>query len=119
MLSGNLPAFIPGIGWVVGSLAIVEISPKGLEATVFELLISANNGAISMNAAIQTAFGEPFQLDDVNSDSWDLHPEMVPEYQSGMMSATVFSLAVNIVGAFAFMWFLPKNAEQCRAWSEK
>jgi hypothetical protein len=119
MASANLPSFIQGIGRVVSSLAIVEISPKGLEATVFELLVSANNGAISMNTALMTVFAAPFQLDDVNSESWDAHPEMVPTYQTRMMLSTVFSLVMNVVGAFVFMWFLPKNAEQCKAWADK
>merc|ERR1712217_270629 len=119
MLSANLPSLIQGVGFVVGSLAVVEISPKGLEATVYELVISANNGAISMNTALQTLFAEPFELDDVNSVSWDAHPEMVPTYQSRMAMATLFSLIVNVVGAFVFMWFLPRNAEQCKAWVNK
>merc|ERR1712176_1129274 len=108
-----------GIGRVVSSIAIVEISPEGLEATVYELLISANNGAISMNTALMTVLAAPFELDDVNSESWDMRPEMVPTYQSRMMWSTVFSLVVNVGGALAFMWCLPKNAEQCRAWSNK
>merc|ERR1712125_225614 len=84
MFSSNLPAFIQGIGRVVSSIAIVEISPKGLEATVYELLVSANNGAISMNTALMTRFAAPFQLDDVNAESWDKHPEMVPTYETRM-----------------------------------
>eukprot|EP00928_Gymnodinium_smaydae_P052761 TRINITY_DN36930_c0_g1_i1.p1 TRINITY_DN36930_c0_g1~~TRINITY_DN36930_c0_g1_i1.p1 ORF type:complete len:559 (-),score=80.89 TRINITY_DN36930_c0_g1_i1:284-1768(-) len=118
-LSSNLPSLIQGIGRVVSSFAVVEISPKGLEATVYELLISANNGAMSMNAALQTVFAAPFELDNVNSENWDAHPEMVPTYQRRLMMSTVFCLIVNIVGAFIFMWFLPKNAEQCKAWADK
>merc|ERR1719401_660540 len=96
MLSSNLPSFIQGIGRVVSSFAIVEISPKGLEATVYELIVSANNGAISMNTALQTLFATPFQLDDVNGESWDKNPQNVPDYQNRMMMATVFALFVNI-----------------------
>lgn len=119
MLSGNVPVFIQGIARVVGSLPIVEISPKGLEATVYELLISANNGAMSMNTALMTVFAAPFQLDDVNSKSWDTHPEMIPTYQSRMMWSTIFSLSVNVVGSLVFMWCLPRNAQQCKSWSDK
>jgi len=119
MFSSYMPALIQGVGRVVGSLAIIEISPKGLEATVYELLISANNGAMSLNTAFMTVFAGPFQLEDVNSRSWDAHPEMVPAYQERMMLATVFSLAVNLVGALVFVWFLPRNAEQCRSWAQK
>eukprot|EP00928_Gymnodinium_smaydae_P007380 TRINITY_DN12657_c1_g1_i1.p1 TRINITY_DN12657_c1_g1~~TRINITY_DN12657_c1_g1_i1.p1 ORF type:complete len:539 (-),score=90.14 TRINITY_DN12657_c1_g1_i1:330-1946(-) len=118
-MSSNLPGLIQGIGAIVCSFAVVEISPKGLEATVYELLISANNGAMSMNSALQTLFSTPFELDDVNSENWDAHPEMVPTYQRRLMLATVFSLTVNVAGACIFMWFLPKNAEQCRDWAGK
>jgi len=119
MFSSYMPSLIAGVGRVVSSLAIIEISPKGLEATVFELLISANNGAMSLNSALMTVFAAPFQLDDVNSESWDAHPEMIPAYENRMMMATVFSLLVNVVGAFIFVWFLPRNGEQCRAWAQK
>jgi hypothetical protein len=119
MFSSYIPALIQGVGRVVSSLAIIEISPKGLEATVYELLISANNGAMSLNTAFMTVFAAPFQLDDVNSNNWDSHPDMVPAYQERMMLATVFSLIVNLVGAFIFVWFLPRNAEQCRNWAQK
>merc|ERR1711957_146440 len=70
MFTSNLPAIIQGVGRIVSSLAIIEISPAGLEATVYELLVSANNGAISLNTALQTVFAAPFQLDDINSESW-------------------------------------------------
>jgi hypothetical protein len=119
MFSSYMPALIQGVGRVVGSLAIIEISPKGLEATVYELLISANNGAMSLNTAFMTVLAAPFQLEDINSRSWDAHPEMVPAYEERMMLATVFSLAVNLVGALIFVWFLPRNAEQCRSWAQK
>merc|ERR1711957_119834 len=69
MFTSNLPAIIQGVGRIVSSLAIIEISPAGLEATVYELLVSANNGAISLNTALQTVFAAPFQLDDINRES--------------------------------------------------
>jgi len=119
MFTSNLPAIIQGVGRIVSSLAIIEISPAGLEATVYELLVSANNGAISLNTALQTVFAAPFQLDDINSESWAKYPDMVPTYQNRLMLATVFALIVNLAGAFVFVWFLPKNAEQCRAWAQK
>lgn len=72
-----------------------------------------------MNTALQTLFAAPFELDDVNSVSWDKHPDMVPTYQNRMMMSTLFALLVNVVGAFAFMWFLPRNAAQCKAWANK
>jgi hypothetical protein len=100
-------------------LAIVEISPRGLEATIYELLVSANNGAISLNTALQSVFAGPFQLEDISSVSWAKHPEMVPTYQYRLMLATVFSLMVNITGAAIFMWCLPRNPEQCRSWAQK
>jgi len=119
MFTSSLPSFIQGVGRIVSSLAIVEISPKGLEATVYELLVSANNGAISLNTAFQTVFAAPFELEDVNIVSWEKHPEMVPTYQQRLMLASVFTLIVNLIGAVVFVWFLPKNAEQCRAWANK
>lgn len=119
MLQNNLPALCQGLGRIVSSLAIIEISPKGLEATVYELLVSANNGAISLSVALQSVFAKPFQLDNISSVTWDEYPSMVPVYQKRLASATLFALAVNLTGALVFMWFLPRNAAHCREWASK
>merc|ERR1719460_3060427 len=70
MFQNSIPMLIQGIGQVVGSLAVVEISPPGLEATVYELLTSATNGAISLSTTLQTSFGKVFKVDDVAVDTF-------------------------------------------------
>merc|ERR1712050_468972 len=121
MFANNIPSMIQGIGRIVSSLPVIEISPVGLEATVFELLTSANNGAMSMNSALQTLLGVPFQLGDVNADNFfgKAHADKVPEYEERLMLATVTATLINVVAAFIFMFFLPRNAEHCKTWANK
>merc|ERR1712232_124658 len=116
MFQSNVPNFIQGIGQVVTSLAVVEVSPSGLEATIFELLTSAFNGAIALSASLQTTFGHVFNLDEINANTFYDHEE---EYANRLATATLFCLAVNLTGALVFVWFLPKNPEQCHEWSGK
>jgi hypothetical protein len=119
MFQANVPNFIQGVGQVVSSLAVIEVSPPGLEATIYELLISAFNGAIALAAVLQTQFGRLFTLEDINAQAFIDHPDMVPTYERKLATATMFCFAVNICGAAIFMWFLPKNPAQCRAWMDK
>jgi len=117
MFQANVPNFIQGVGQVVGSLAVVEVSPPGLEATIYELLTSATNGAIALEASLQTTFGHMFNLDEINSDTF-FGPHQT-EFADRLAHATLFALAVNITAAVVFVWFLPKNPEQCKDWSSK
>jgi hypothetical protein len=119
MIQTNVPQFIQGVGQTVSSLAVLEVAPEGLEATVYELLCSSFNSAISLSVALQSSFTTTFQLGDITSTTWEQHPAMVPIYQHRLASATIFTLVVNIAGAVLFYWFLPRNAEHCREWVNK
>merc|ERR1711908_261389 len=66
----QIPVFIQGLCQVLGSLAVIEVSPAGLEATIYELLISASNGALALSAALQSVFAAPFKL-DISSKEWE------------------------------------------------
>jgi hypothetical protein len=114
MVQNSLPLIIQGMGQVVASLAVVEVSPPGLEATVYELLISASNGAISLAVALQTVFGNVFQLSSINGETFPLNEAV---YEERMMHSTVFCLCVNIGAAAIFMWCLPRGPAQCKDWS--
>jgi hypothetical protein len=117
MFQNSIPMLIQGIGQVVGSLAVVEISPPGLEATIYELLTSATNGSISLSTTLQTTFGAIFGVDDITYKNF--HGPMHDEYVARMARATLFCLAVNVSAAAVFMWFLPKNPAMCKEWLEK
>jgi len=117
MFQNNVPMLIQGIGQVVGSLAVVEISPPGLEATIYELLTSATNGAISLSTTLQTSFGIMFGVDEIDYNNF--HGPKHDEYVARMARATLFCLAVNVSSAAIFMWFLPKNPTMCKDWVEK
>jgi len=134
MFQNSIPLLIQGIGQVVGSLAVVEVSPPGLEATLYELLTSATNGAISLSSVLQTSFGKMFQVDVIsvsnffvldkqgNIEQCGSHPchgELYDEGMARMARATLFALIVNVVAAAIFMWFLPKNPAMCKDWLEK
>lgn len=119
MFQANVPNFIQGVGQVVSSLAVIEVSPPGLEATIYELLISAFNGALALAAVLQTQFGRFFSLEAINAKAFHDHPDKIPYYERKLATATIFCFLINIAGAAVFMWFLPKNPAQCRQWMEK
>jgi len=118
-VQSNVNPLVGGIVQVVSSIAIIEISPPGLEATLYELFFSANIGSLAVGASLQTLFVEPFDLGGVSSVAWDRHPELVPTYQRRLALATLFAFIVNACGTCVFMWFVPRNAAECRRWADK
>lgn len=129
MFQSNIPMMVQGVCQVLSCLAVIEISPVGLEATIYEMLISSMNGALALSTAVQSQLAEPFDLGPINSDAWIKYgcgaqntdvvrnAAVCNSFQSRMGRATWMTLGVNLAGVLVFMWFMPKNAKQCREWA--
>lgn len=117
----NVLMIIQGIAQVLSSLAVVEISPDGYEASVYEFLTSIHNAGITLNSNLQNLFVPIFDLHGIAESYFpsirNPHP---PEdlYNARMARATYFTMAVNLAGALTFCWFLPQQKEQCKDWAE-
>lgn len=142
MLQTAVPSFVQGLSQVLSCLAVVEISPPGLEATIYEMLISAMNGANSLASALGSQLIPAFNLGVISQFTWsenhcassnttwsDLNPTEIwseqrniavcNKYDNSMNDATYATLIVNIVSVFIFAWFMPMNATHCREWAAK
>lgn len=132
MAQNSLPQIIQGLCQVLSCLAVIEISPPGLEATIYELLISSMNGASTLGVAIQSMFAAPFDLDEINGDEWrDMHcsksngtwgddpAPICNTWERNMTNASIMTICVNIVSIICFVWFMPRNAAHCREWASK
>lgn len=132
MAQNSLPQIIQGLCQVLSCLAVIEISPPGLEATIYELLISSMNGATTLGVAIQSAFAAPFNLDSISAttwadhhcsssnSSWGDHPDAICHtYTREMTNASIMTICVNVGSILAFVWFMPRNAAHCREWAAK
>lgn len=134
MIQNSLPQIIQGLCQVLSCLAVIEISPPGLEATIYELLISSMNGATTLGVAIQSALAAPFNLDSIsqtewqeyhcasNNGTWTSNYTPGPEchtYVRNMTNASIMTICVNVGSICAFVWFMPRNAAHCREWAGK
>jgi len=129
MFQRNIPSIVQGLCQVLSCLAVIEISPAGLEATIYELLVSAMNGAMALSAALQSQFAAPFHLDEITQNDWfhygcpghnvTANATACNAFKSQSLNATWMTLCVNLVGVLIFMWFMPKNAAHCREWRDK
>lgn len=116
-LSGALPSLIQGIGQVLSSLAVAEISPHGSEATTFEFIISVNNAALALNFDLQNIFTPIFELGDINLRSYSAaNDSMRNEFNSRMAEATWLTMGINVGSVLIFMWLLPPDIATCKAW---
>merc|ERR1719436_2067827 len=66
----NIMLLVQGVQQVLSSLAVIEISPAGFEATVYEFLISVGNSGISLNANLMNVFVPIFGLHDFTSTTY-------------------------------------------------
>ncbi|OLP98413.1 hypothetical protein AK812_SmicGene19129 [Symbiodinium microadriaticum] len=117
----NILMVIQGIAQVLSSLAVVEISPAGYEASVYEFLTSIHNAGITLNSNLQNLFVPIFHLNGIAQAYFPTPSDPSPpqsEFNADMARATYFTMIVNLAGALTFCWFLPKQKEQCRKWAE-
>lgn len=112
----NILMIIQGIAQVLSSLAVVEISPPGFEASVYEFLTTMHNAGITLNTNLQNLFVPVFKLNGIEH-VYKKELDMRHEFNTRMNYATYFTMAVNLMGAFAFCMFLPKNKDQCKVWA--
>jgi len=113
--ASNMLLIIQGIMQVLASLSVMEISPAGLEASVYEFLTSMQNSGISLSCNLQNIFFPIFSLNGIASN-YETHPANRPDYNSHLAAATYFTIAVDIIGSLTFCWCLPKDKRQCRVW---
>lgn len=105
-----------GIAQVLSSLAVVEISPPGLEATVYELLTTVHNGAITLTGVMTEKMITPLHIDEITNKTTYLANQEYFNSQMGI--ATWITMAFILFGTFGFMWFMPKNKDECRRWRD-
>jgi len=126
----QVPGMIQGFYFLLLQLATAEISPEGLEATYYELMLSSSNGALTLAVALQNLFIPQWDLTTASNNwvdyhcaakngTWSLNDTWASEchtFRAHGSDATWTILIINLCGALAFVWFLPKNGAQCRKW---
>eukprot|EP00929_Paragymnodinium_shiwhaense_P113670 TRINITY_DN81964_c0_g1_i1.p1 TRINITY_DN81964_c0_g1~~TRINITY_DN81964_c0_g1_i1.p1 ORF type:complete len:683 (-),score=150.21 TRINITY_DN81964_c0_g1_i1:559-2607(-) len=120
VLGSNILSFIAGIAQVLGSLAVAEIAPAALEATIYETLTSIHNAAIALNTNLQNFFVPVFQLNGISSNTYFPCGDNTNPDQAGMNShmatATYFTIVVNVLGTILFAYFFPKSKAETHEW---
>jgi len=116
-----IPDFIQGIAQVVSSLAVAEVAPSGGEAFTYEFLTSVMNCAIALNLNLGNIFVPIFSLGDITLEKYNSADAAQKNvYNTNMANATYLAAAINLAGLLIFIWFLPIDKQQTRAWlSEK
>jgi len=115
-LGSNIMLLIQGVQQVLSSLSVIEISPPGFEASVYEFLVSIGNSGIALNANLMNMFLPVFKLNGIApcyhkvNDYWHQH------YNTLLGTSTYFTMGTNVVAALLFCWFLPVGKAQCHEW---
>lgn len=112
-------------------MAVIELAKPGQEATTYELLVTVGNSAILLNGIISTQLLTAFQgvacgSDDdtatCSSDTVDTSSPQAFKDSDGPARFTRYNLVLNSISIAAvccFVWFLPRNKDECHEWKEE
>jgi len=118
--SGTLSNLVLGIQQVVTGLSIIEIAPKGMEATTYETYTMVANGAITFSYSISNMFLGVFDLNAITYDIYHHANKTIHDKMNADMSnATTMTMIVTFVSIAIFVWFQPPSAEVVRKWNRE
>lgn len=117
VFGNNVLSIIQGVSQVLSSLAVVEVAPKGFEASVYEFLTTMHNAGITLNLNIMSILQPIFGVSEIvaSGHNYTLNRD---EDNQKMANATTFTLIVNIVGVLGVAFMIPKDKAQCKEWLE-
>jgi hypothetical protein len=121
VFGNNILQIIQGVSQVLSSLAVVEVAPKGFEASVYEFLTTINNAGITLNYNLMGIFQPIFKVSNIIADGHDYKGEsqaMRDADNQDMANATTFTMIVNVVGVIITASLIPKDKAQCKEWLE-
>jgi hypothetical protein len=122
--------FVQGITQVLFSLAVIELSKPGLEATTYELIITVANASLTVSGIIATQLLTPLKAsgctndDDASCDSNSVDINSVDGYNDsdGPNRYATYCICITVISVGAcliFTPFLPASKEQCQEWKEE
>merc|ERR1712070_1191056 len=119
VFGNNVLNIIQGVSQVLSSLAVVEVAPRGFEASVYEFLTTMHNAGITLNLNLMGIFQPIFGVSAIIAPGHDYHnetPEMQAKDNRDMAAATTFTMVVNVVGVLIVAFMIPKDKAQCKEW---
>merc|ERR1712151_678195 len=120
-IQNDLPSVLQGISFCLLQLVIVDIAPTGLEASLYEFLLTATNQAQTVAILLQGMMAKWFDLvkfdGSAYKDYYETDPEKYHYYESRMSFGILLTVAIGVVGAIAFSLFLPRSSKDCREWA--
>jgi len=121
VFGNNVLNIIQGVSQVLSSLAVVEVAPKGFEASVYEFLTTMHNAGITLNLNLMSILQPLFKVTDIIESGHNYHNQSkagIDHDNSKMATATGFTMIVNIVGVAIVAFMIPKDKAQCKEWLE-
>jgi hypothetical protein len=119
VFGNNVLNIIQGVSQVLSSLAVVEVAPRGFEASVYEFLTTMHNAGITLNYNLMGIFQPIFGVSAIIAPGHDYYdPANHSSDNQKMFDATMFTMVVNVVGVLITAFMIPKDKAQCKDWLE-
>lgn len=120
-------SFVSGISQVLFSMAVIELSKPGQEATTYELLITVNNAALTLGGVISTQLLYPLHATSCKEEPCPSNQVDVNNGNEGFESTDgpekythycLVLITIAVSSALIFVRFLPKDKEECHIWRD-
>jgi len=123
VIQQDLPQLTQAVAFCLVQIAVAEIAPAGMEASVYEFLLTTSNIAITVGAIFTTLAQGWLGLSSLNGetfrDAYQHDPSKYHTYQNHMVIGLLGTAAVSVASAFLFSLCLPSGPQQCREWAAK
>lgn len=137
VFGNNILAIIQGVAQVLSSLAVVEVAPKGFEASVYEFLTTMHNAGITLNLNIMGLLQPIFGVTSIINNGYACQKGCTgyeefneachdqPAWQEAcdhdntlLAVATGATMAINVGGVVGVAFLIPANKQDCKDWLE-
>merc|ERR1712232_1462035 len=117
----DLPSLTQAIAFCLVQITASEFAPAGMEASLYEFLLTATNISISVGDICTTMMQDWLGLGTLSGDdfkkAFETDLSQYHKYQSSMTFGLLATAAVSVASAMVFSMCMPKDPEQCREWA--
>merc|ERR1711964_398586 len=99
----ELSRLVAGMHLMVTVLPIIEIAPKGLEASTYELFTMVANSGRSLSSALGNIMLPLFNLNGITAETYHAVNAPIEEYNAHMARATWICIAFNVVSLLMYI----------------
>lgn len=123
IIQSDMPSLMQAISFCLVQITVAEFAPAGMEASLYEFLLTAANISITIGDISTTMMQGWLDLGNLSGEmfrtAFENDKAQYHHYQTNMTIGVLATCAASVVVTFIFSMCMPKNPEQCRDWGSR